>query len=107
VRVLDFVQKIDDAYEINYALHDNIRERSISRQQEQYNMKTSKYITSVTLNDNHNPGQIITLNVHQIDGGYIGIDSNFIEEVANYIINPYVEDDMVQIVDPENSGRKS
>jgi hypothetical protein len=66
-------------------------------------MKISKFITNVTLNDNNSPGQIISLNVHQIDGGYIGIDTNFTEEVANYIINPYEECDFVKIVDPDGN----
>lgn len=69
-------------------------------------MKSSKFITNITLNDNNKPGQIISLNVHEIDGGYIGIDTNFTEEVANYIINPYEECDIVKLTDVDGADEE-
>ena len=62
-------------------------------------MKSSSFITTVSLNDPDNPGTIINLSVHAIDGGYIGIDSNFIGEVANYIINPYQTTQLIRLND--------
>jgi hypothetical protein len=70
-------------------------------------MKISKFITNITLNDVESPGQIITLAVHQIDGGYIGIDTNYTDEVANYIYNPYADIDLVKLVDPDSAETKS
>ena len=64
-------------------------------------MKTSTFITNISLNDTDSPGQIINLNVHKIDGGYIGIDTNYTEEVANYIINPYSDIDMVKLIEAD------
>ena len=62
-------------------------------------MKISKFITNITINDNDYPGQIINLNVHHISGGYVGIDTNYLDEVANYITNPYEAPDFVQLRD--------
>lgn len=70
-------------------------------------MKISKFITNITLNDVESPGQVITLTVHQIDGGYIGIDTNYTDEVANYIYNPYADIDLVKLVDPDSTETKS
>lgn len=69
-------------------------------------MKISQFVTNITINDSNNPGQIISLNVHQIDGGYIGIDTNFTEEVANYIINPYEECELVKLVDSDGNDEE-
>jgi hypothetical protein len=62
-------------------------------------MKHSTFVTNVNINDPHNPGVIINLSVHEIDGGYIGIDNNFIDEVANYIINPYQTTQLIMLND--------
>lgn len=70
-------------------------------------MKISKFITNVTLNDNINPGQIITLAVHQVEGGYIGIDTNYTDEVANYIFNPYADIDLVRLVETDSGESKN
>lgn len=62
-------------------------------------MRTSTFVTSVVCNDPNQPGCTIDLSVHQIDGGYIGIDSNYIDEVANYIVNPYQSTQIIKLCD--------
>jgi hypothetical protein len=62
-------------------------------------MKNSQYIKSVEIDDPNHPNQIIRLDIHKIDGGFIGIESSFTEEVANYIANPYQDCELVKLTD--------
>jgi hypothetical protein len=62
-------------------------------------MKTSKYIKTVEINNPDNPGEVIHLDIHQVDGGFIGIETSFTEEVANYIANPYQDCELVKLKD--------
>lgn len=63
-------------------------------------MKTSLFILTVKINDPRNPGDVITLDIHQVDGGIIGISSEYTDEVANYILNPYEGCQLVKLTDP-------
>lgn len=63
-------------------------------------MKVSKFIKTITDYNPHNPGEIISLDIHQVDGGFVGIDSSFTEDVANYIANPYEDCQLVKLQDP-------
>lgn len=63
-------------------------------------MKNSEYIKTISINNPKNPGEKITLAIHQIDGGYVGIDANYIDEVANYIVNPFDKCGFVKLTDP-------
>ncbi len=62
-------------------------------------MKNSQYIKTIEIPDTENPGQVIHLDIHKVDGGFIGIDSSFPEEVANYIANPYQDCEFVKLTD--------
>lgn len=66
-------------------------------------MKNSEYIKTISINNPKNPGEKITLAIHSVDGGYVGVDANYIDEVANYIINPFEECDFVKLTDPMGS----
>ena len=63
-------------------------------------MKNSEYIKTISINDPRHPGEKIVLAIHQLDGGYIGVDTNYIDEVANYLINPFEECEFVKLTDP-------
>lgn len=62
-------------------------------------MKTSQYIKTIELMDPDNPGQVVHLDIHRVDGGFIGVDASFSEEVANYIANPYQDCELVKLTD--------
>ena len=63
-------------------------------------MKNSIFITTARINDPRNPGQVIDLDIHEVDGGVLGISPTFAEEVANYIANPYEDCQLVRLTDP-------
>jgi len=63
-------------------------------------MKKSVFITTVEINDPRVPGEVINLDIHQVDGGIIGISSDFVDEVANYVANPYADCELVKLTDP-------
>lgn len=63
-------------------------------------MKSSQYIKTIEIMDPDNPGQVIHLDIHKVDGGFIGVDTSFTEEVANYIANPYQDCELVKLTDP-------
>jgi len=46
------------------------------------------------------PGVVISLDLHQVDGGVIGIACDYSNEVANYILNPYEGCQLVKLADP-------
>lgn len=66
-------------------------------------MKNSKFIRTIEINDPENIGQVVILDIHRISGGYIGIESSYPEEVANYIANPYEDCELVKLSDPLGS----
>lgn len=63
-------------------------------------MEKSIFITNVRINDPRNPGQVINLDIHQVDGGFLGISADFVDEVANYVANPYEDCQLVKLTDP-------
>jgi hypothetical protein len=65
-------------------------------------IEKSTYISSVSFMDPAS-GSICLLDVHQIPGGYIGIDPSFIENVGNYIVNPFEETNFVLLTDNEGT----
>jgi hypothetical protein len=64
-------------------------------------MVKSAYITTIKVNDHRNPGQTIDLDIHQLDGGIIGIESAYTEEIGNHIANPYHDCQVVLLSDPQ------
>lgn len=62
-------------------------------------MKSSQYIKTVELHDPDNVGQVIRLDIHRVNGGFLGIDASFTEEVANYVANPYQDCEFVKLTD--------
>jgi hypothetical protein len=66
-------------------------------------MKTSIFVTTVKIVDPQNPELAIDLDIHKVDGGYVGISPDFSEEVANYIANPYEECQLVKLEDPQGN----
>lgn len=62
-------------------------------------MKISQYIKTIEISDTDNPGQVIHLDIHKVDGGFIGVETSFTEEVANYIANPYQDCELVKLTD--------
>jgi len=63
-------------------------------------MKKSEFILTAQINDPRNPGDVIVLDIHQVDGGIIGISDEYVEDVANYIMNPYESCQLVKLTDP-------
>ena len=63
-------------------------------------MKTAKLVKMVDINHPEYPGTVISLNIYDVEGGYVGVDSSFTDEVANYIANPYAECQLVKLPDP-------
>lgn len=66
-------------------------------------MKKSIFITNTRINDPRNPGEVIDLDIHEVEGGFIGISSDYVDEVANYIANPYVDCQLVKLTDPQGN----
>jgi len=64
-------------------------------------MVKSVYITTVQVNDHRNPGQTISLDVHELEGGFIGIESAYSEEIGNHIANPYHDCQIALLSDPQ------
>jgi hypothetical protein len=60
-------------------------------------MKKSSFVTNISCNDPNYPGSVINLSVHHVDGGYIGIDCGFVEQVANYVVNPYCATQFIKL----------
>lgn len=52
-------------------------------------MKISTFVSEVDVNDPRFPGRVVRLHIHEVDGGFIGINDDYCETVANYILNPY------------------
>jgi len=63
-------------------------------------MKTAKLVKTIEINHPEYPGTVISLNIYEVEGGYVGVDSSFTDEVANYIANPYAECQLVKLPDP-------
>lgn len=66
-------------------------------------MKKSIFITTARINDPRNPGAVIDLDIHEVEGGVIGISADFVEEVANYVANPYADCQLVKLTDPQGN----
>jgi hypothetical protein len=67
-------------------------------------MNKSVYITTAQVNDPRNPGVVIDIELHEIEGGIIGIQPDYIDEVANYIANPYHDCQIVLLTGPTSAG---
>lgn len=63
-------------------------------------MKNAKFIKTIEINNPDKPGVTISLDIYEVEGGFVGVDSSFTEEVANYIANPYAECQLVKLPDP-------
>jgi hypothetical protein len=63
-------------------------------------MKKSIFILTARINDPRNPGDVIDLDLHEVEGGIIGISNEYVDEVANYIMNPYEGCQLVKLTDP-------
>lgn len=63
-------------------------------------MKISTFVTTVSVSDPRFPGKVFFLDIHQVDGGIIGISNDYADEVANYILNPYEGCQLVKLADP-------
>mgnify|MGYP003418161521 CR=1 FL=1 len=66
-------------------------------------MEKSIFIKTVSIDDPRNTGDAIDLDIHQIEGGFIGISSDFVEQVANYIMNPYEGCQLVKLSSPDGN----
>jgi hypothetical protein len=66
-------------------------------------MKKSIFIMTASINDPRNPGTVIELDIHEVEGGIIGISSDFVDEVANYVANPYADCQLVKLTDPQGN----
>lgn len=63
-------------------------------------MNTATFIKTIEINDPRSPGVTVSLDIYEVEGGFVGVDSSFTEEVANYIANPYAECQLVKLQDP-------
>lgn len=70
-------------------------------------MKNSVFIRNVEIKDPRNPGEIFHLDIHEVDGGIIGISSDYAEQVANYILNPYEGCQLVKLTDPMGNDEEA
>lgn len=66
-------------------------------------MNNSTFIVTAEINDPRFPGEKIILDIHEIEGGTLGIDPSYSEEIANYILNPYEECSFVKLSDSMDS----
>lgn len=64
-------------------------------------MVKSTHIISAQINDPRRPGSVITLDIHEVPGGIIGIQPDYAEQVSNHVMNPYEDCQIVLLSDPE------
>ncbi len=66
-------------------------------------MKNSQYIKTIDFTDPEDPNKIVQLDVHKLNDNYVAIESSFSETVANYILNPYEDCELIKLADPQGN----